>query len=115
MFTATVIVSVLLGLASIGSAVGKLTEQPRVVEMLTSIGVPADWLPRLALLELAGGAGLVIGLAVAPIGIAAATGLICYFVGAVITHVRAHDKAIGPPAMLAGLSLAALILRIASI
>lgn len=115
MFTATVIVSVLLGLASIGSAAGKLTEQPRVVDMLTGIGVPPGWLPRLAVLELAGGAGLLIGLAVAPIGIAAATGLVCYFIGAVITHVRARDNAIAAPAMLAAISLAALILRVATL
>lgn len=42
------------------------------------------------------------------------TGLICYFVGAAITHVRVHDKAIAAPAALAALSVATLVLRVAS-
>lgn len=114
MFIATVIVSSLLALAVFGSAVGKLTRQPMVVDMLTGLGVPTSWLPRLATAELAGGTGLLIGLAVTWIGIAAAAGLIVYFVGAVATHVRAHDKAIAAPALLAGIAIAALVLRIVS-
>ena len=114
MFIATVIVSSLLALAVIGSAVGKLTRQPMVVDMLTGLGVPTSWLPRLATAELAGGTGLLIGLAVTWIGIAAAAGLILYFFGAVATHVRAHDKAIAAPGLLAGLAIAAVVLRIAT-
>lgn len=114
MFSATAIVSILLAVAAIGSAVGKLSRQPRVVDMLAGLGVPAGWLPRLAAAELAGGIGLVIGLGVLALGAAAAAGLTCYFLGAVITHVRAHDTAIGPPAALAALSVAALVLRVVS-
>lgn len=114
MFIATVILSSLLALVVVGSAVGKLTRQPMVVDMLTGLGVPLSWLPRLATAELAGGIGLVVGLAVTWIGIAAATGLILYFFGAVATHVRARDKAIAAPVLLAGLAVAALILRVGS-
>ena len=114
MFVVTVIVSVLLALAAIGSAIGKLTKQPKVVEMLTGLGVPLGWFPRLAAAELAGGVGLLVGLAVAGIGIAAAIGLIAYFVGAVATHVRAKNKQIAPPAALAVLAIVALIFRIAT-
>jgi len=113
-FIATAVVSGLLALAVIGSAGGKLSKQPMIVEMLTGLGVPAGWLPRLAAAELAGGVGLLIGLAVAPIGIAAAIGLIAYFSGALITHVRAKDNQIAGPVVLAGLAVAALVLRIAS-
>ena len=115
MFVVTVIVSVLLALAVIGSAMGKLTKQPKVVEMLTGLGVPLGWFPRLAAAELAGGVGLLVGLAVAGIGIAAAIGLIVYFIGAVATHVRAKNKQIAPPTALGVLAVVALIFRIATI
>ncbi len=72
MFIATAIVSTLLALALMGSAGGKLTKQPPVVKMLSGIGVPSSWLPRLAAVELAGGIGLLVCLAVPAIGIAAA-------------------------------------------
>ncbi len=98
----------------IGSAGGKLSKQPVIVEMLGGLGVPPSWLPRLALAELAGGVALLVGLAIAPIGIAAAIGLTGYFAGAVITHVRAKDNQIAAPVVLAGLAVAALVLRIAS-
>lgn len=112
MFIATVVVSVLLALAAIGSAAAKLTKNPKVVENLTKVNVPMSWLPRLAVAEIAGGVGLLVGLAVPAIGIAAAIGLILYFVGAVITHVKASDKELAPPAMFALLGVAALVLRI---
>lgn len=114
MFVATAIVSVLLALAVVASAAGKLSRAPQVVDMLTGLGVPMTWLPRLAAAELAGGVGLLVGLGVAPIGIAAAGGLICYFVGAVITHLRVHDRQIAAPIALALLAAAALILRVAT-
>ena len=54
------------------------------------VHVPDSWLPTLATLKLAGAIGLLIGLlGVRPLGIAAAAGLVVFFVGAVITHVRA--------------------------
>lgn len=114
MFVATVVVSVLLALAAAGSGVGKLTRQPKLVESLSGLGVPMRWLPPLAAAEIVGAAGLLIGLAVAPLGIAAAVGLIAYFVGAVVTHLRAKDTKFAPPAALAALAVVALVLRLAT-
>jgi hypothetical protein len=55
------------------------------------VGVPRSWLPTLAVLKLAGAAGLIVGLlGLRYLGIAAAIGLVLYFVGAVVVHVRAH-------------------------
>ncbi|MBI1843543.1 MAG: DoxX family protein [Actinobacteria bacterium] len=115
MFIGTAIVSTLLALALMGSAGGKLTKQPPVVKMLSGIGVPSSWLPRLAAVELAGGIGLLVGLAVPAIGIAAAVGVAAYFVGAVITHLRANDKAIAAPVMIGIFAVVALVLRAATI
>jgi hypothetical protein len=114
MFVATVIVSGILALAAAGSAAAKLTKQAKIIESFTRLGVPLSWLPRLAAAELAGTVGLLIGLKVAPLGIAAGIGLIAYFVGAVLTHVRANDKDVAPPLVLAFVSLAAVVLRIAT-
>lgn len=114
MFTATVAVSVLLALAALGSAGAKLSAQPQVVDMLARLGVPGSWIPRLAAAEIAGGLGLLVGLAVAPLGVAAAIGLVCYFVGAVATHLRVRDREVVAPVALAALAVAALVLRIAS-
>ena len=114
MFVVTVILSVLLALALLGSAAGKLTKNPKVVESMTKLNVPAALVPKLALLEIAGAVGLLVGLAVPALGAAAAIGVILYFVGAIVYHVRAKDKALAPPAVLMLGPVAALVLRLAT-
>jgi hypothetical protein len=55
------------------------------------VGVPPSWLPMLATLKAAGAVGLLIGLlGVRFIGIAAATGLVLFFIGAITAHIRAR-------------------------
>jgi hypothetical protein len=89
-FIASVIVSALLALATAFSGYGKLARNPQVVEQLVNkLGVPERLLPVLAALLLAGAAGTVAGIWWAPIGIAATGCFVLYFLGAVITHVRA--------------------------
>jgi DoxX-like family len=115
MFFACVVISGVLAFALVGSAMAKLRRMEQVVVPITSVGVPLDWFPWLAALELLGAAGLIIGLFVPAIGIAAATGVIIYFVGAVIAHLRAGDSTIAAPAFLAFMAVGALVLRIYSI
>ncbi len=62
-----------------------------VVEPLTTYGVPRNWWNWLALAKSAGALGLILGLFIPAIGIAAAIGLILYFLGAVATTVRARS------------------------
>jgi len=112
MFVATVIVSVLLALVALGSAGAKLAKNPKVIESVTSVGVPENRIPILAMLEIAGAVGVIIGLWVAPLGIAAGIGLVLYFIGATVSHVRVHDNEYQPPAVLALLAAAAVVLRI---
>ena len=53
------------------------------------VGVAPRWIPHLASVKLAGAAGLVLGFVTTPwLGLAAATGLVGYFVAAVAVHVR---------------------------
>ena len=112
MFTICLVVTVLLALMSALSAVLKLMRHPRVLASREAVGFPEAWLPRLAGVELLGAAGVLIGLAVPALGIAAAIGLVAYFVLAIGSHVRAHDMAgVGNPVPFLVLAIAALVLR----
>ncbi|GAA4490179.1 hypothetical protein GCM10023094_52990 [Rhodococcus olei] len=110
MFIAAAIVSVLLALVLVFSAVGKLTKNPQQVESMTSVGFPVDKMWLLALAELAGAVGLIAGLFWWPIGLAAAIGVVAYFLGAVLMHLRANDKTIAPAGVLMLVAVVAAIL-----
>ncbi len=116
MFVASVIVSALLILGTAFSGWNKVTRNPRLVEQLTGLGVPERFIPVLGSLLLAGALGTLAGIWWAPIGIAATACFVLYFLGAVITHVRAKDWAgVGPTGALMLLSAAALVLRLLSL
>jgi hypothetical protein len=71
-------------------------------------------LDYLAIILLAGAAGLVVGVFWAPIGIAASIGVILYFLVAIAFHVRADDAEHLPtPLAIALIAVAALILQLA--
>ena len=77
------------------------------------VGVPLVWFPVLAACELAGALGLLAGIRRRGLGTAAAAGMIVYFVGAVLGHVRVGDSAgAWTPVPLLFLALAALLTRI---
>ncbi|MFJ6697980.1 DoxX family protein [Streptomyces sp. NPDC091272] len=73
------------------SGVSLLRRAPFVVDPLVSYGVPRSWWPWLAAAKLLGAAGLLVGLAVPVVGVIAAAGLIAYFLGAVVTVLRARS------------------------
>ena len=114
MFIALVITTALLGLIAVNSAVMKLRKNEQVVATIHgTVGVPMSALPVLATLEIAGAVGIVAGLWFEPLGIAAAAGLVAYFVGAVIGHLRVRDtKGLAMPLAPLALSIAVLVLRI---
>ena len=115
MFIAYTVVAIVLGLGLAGSGSAKIRKDERVTAGLTAAGVPLSWFVPLALLEFAATAGLVIGIWWRPLGIAAAIGVILYFIGALIFHVRANDfKGLPMPAVLLLAGVAALILGLAS-
>ncbi len=62
-----------------------------VVEPLNRYGVPRSWWNWLALAKSAGALGLLAGFFVPAVGVAAAAGLILYFLGAMATTVRARS------------------------
>ena len=91
MSTAHLIVTIAAA-AFVGFSAGSVfTRAKWVVEPITEYGVPRSWWPWLGTAKAAGAAGLVAGLVVPPIGVAAAIGLVLYFTGAVVTVARARS------------------------
>ncbi|MFF0250619.1 DoxX family protein [Streptosporangium sandarakinum] len=62
-----------------------------VAKPLVEYGVPESWWPWLGAARTAGAVGLLVGLAVPAVGIAAGIGLVLYFLGAVVTVLRARS------------------------
>jgi hypothetical protein len=116
MFVATVIVTFLLSALLVFAAVRKLSHQEQVVASYLRVGVPEDKLNYLAMILLAGAVGLILGLVWPPSGIAAAIGVICYFIGAVTFHIRANDASRLPtPLAYTAIAVLALALRLATL
>lgn len=85
------VVAVLTALWVGFSGYSLFSKQQFVVEPLQQYGVPRSWWNPLALAKSAGALGLLAGFAVPVVGIAAAIGLILYFLGAVATALRARS------------------------
>lgn len=98
----------------IKSAVMKLRRNEQVLAVIHgTVGIPMRFLPVLAVLEFAGAVGIVAGLWLVPLGIAAAAGLTAHFVGALIGHLRVRDtKNLMMPLPPLALAIAVLVLRI---
>ncbi|OXR46237.1 hypothetical protein B7C42_01203 [Nocardia cerradoensis] len=90
MHTAYVTVTIVAAVVIFGATVVDIVNPEWVRGNMRSYGVP-DWaLMPLAAIKAAGALGLLAGLVFSAIGLAAAVGLVLYFVGAVITIVRAR-------------------------
>ena len=63
----------------------------RCLANMAKLGVPESSLTTLGILKAVGALGLLVGISMPLIGIAAAVGLTLFFVGAIITHLRARD------------------------
>ena len=90
MTAAYVIVTILAATAAAISAIADLLRADWLLDNMRRYGVPEWALIPLAVIKLTGAVGLLIGLAVPTIGLAAALGLTLYFLGAVITVIRAR-------------------------
>jgi hypothetical protein len=116
---AYVVVAVLMTLMMCISASFKFRMDPRVVHSIHEVvGVPLALISVLGILEIAGALGLLAGIFRPTLGVAGAAGLVCYFVGALLSHVRVADWA-GITAPIVPLLLAcaalALALRVRSL
>ena len=92
MFIALVIASVLLAAMCLMSASTKFLKKDQAVEIIGGIvGVPVRLFPLLGSVLLAGAVGVIVGLWLEPVGIAAAAALALYFLGAAVGHLRVGD------------------------
>ncbi|MFI5896963.1 DoxX family protein [Actinoplanes sp. NPDC051513] len=118
MFTAYVVVAVLTAAANIWISVYDFVRADWVLANMSSLGIPHSWLLPLGALKTAGALGLLAGIGVPLIGLAAATGLTLFFVGAMISHARARARAAprtyAYPGMFLLLAIGSLSLRLAS-
>jgi hypothetical protein len=85
-----------------------------VTKTAAEVGVARSWLPLLGALKGAAVIGLLLGLVGVPIvATAAAAGLVVFFIGAIIAHVRARVfYNIAFPGLFLALAVASLILSI---
>ena len=103
---AKVIVTALLAALFAFAGLIKLFGVRQSLAIRDHLGVkPVQW-RVIGLLELAGVAGVLVGLVWAPIGVAAAIGLALLVSGAIVFHVRASDSVADTAPAVIGLGLA---------
>lgn len=106
LMTAEVIVTALLAALFSFSSLIKLFGVRQSLAIRDHLGVkPVQW-RLIGLLELAGVAGVLVGLVWPPIGVAAAIGLALLVLGAIVFHVRASDSVADTAPAVIGLGLA---------
>jgi hypothetical protein len=110
----TIITIVAAAWVGLSAAFG-FANAPFVVKNFTAYGVPRSWWPWLATAKAAGAVGLLVGLFVPVVGLLAGIALVLYFVGAVVTVVRARVYSHIPgPVLFLGIVAAALALNVAT-
>jgi acid phosphatase family membrane protein YuiD len=95
-FTVYLIVTILTAAANIFSATCDFIRYDKVSIAMAKAGVPESWMTTLGILKTAGALGLLVGIDVPVIGIAAAVGLIVFFAGAIIIHLRGARLLVRP-------------------
>ncbi len=112
MFIAYVLVTVVTVLANAWASFADFAHLRFVDKNMAEMGVPRSWLPALATMKAAGAAGLCLGLFSLPlIGTAAAAGLVMFFIGALVAHVRRASSTTSRFLALAAGSLALSVAR----
>lgn len=113
MYASYLIVTSLAAAANIYAATNELTRPEWLLANMERMGVRERSLPTLAALKLLGAVGLVAGIWIPVVGIAAAAGLVLYFAGAIVTalHVRWYAHLPYPLVWLL-LAVGALVLRV---
>jgi uncharacterized membrane protein YkgB len=88
MFMAYIVVTVLAAAANIWAATNDFRRLEWITANLDRLKVPPSWLPTLGILKVLGGVGLLVGFVAPWVGVAAAIGLILFFIGACVSAVR---------------------------
>jgi DoxX-like family len=105
--------SLLLALACMGPAAAKLAGVPAVRESAAHFGIPWNRYRLISVPELAAAIGVLAGLQVHALGVAAACGMAILLTGALIAHRRAGDSVAVMAPALAGFAVTAGYLAVA--
>jgi hypothetical protein len=114
MFITYIVVTILAAAANIFSAALDFIRYKPILINMAKVGVSESWITTLGILKAAGALGLLIGIGVPAVGIAAAAGLVLFFIAAIIIHLRGHDHSFGLAIVFLLLAIAALGLRVVS-
>ncbi|WP_405729025.1 DoxX family protein [Streptomyces sp. NBC_00028] len=116
MFITTAILAVLLAVGFAAAAIPKILANAEAAANAEHVGFSVGAFRIIGLLEFAGAVGVLIGLLWAPLGVAAATGLILVSIGGLVSHLRVKDgpKAFAPVVLFGVLAAAVLVLRLAT-
>ena len=114
MFVTYIVVTIFAAAANIFSATLDFIRYKPILINMAKVGVSESWITTLGILKAAGALGLLIGIGVPAVGIAAAAGLVLFFIAAIIIHLRGHDHSFGLAIVFLLLAIAALGLRVVS-
>lgn len=116
MHALAIILTVVLAVAFTGAGASKLAGVKAMRDAAEHFGLPWNRFQQIGGLEIAAVIGLLVGLAVPLIGVAAAVGIVLLMAGALTFHLRAGDppKAFAPVPVLAALAVVYIIARLAS-
>lgn len=112
MFATYLAITLITAASNAFSAVLDFVRYEKVIVAMAKARVSTSWLTSLGLLEAAGAVGLLVGIAVPVLGIAAAAGLTLFFVAAIVVHLRVRDYALGLRAFFLSLAVGSLIFRL---
>ncbi|MEV4761494.1 DoxX family protein [Micromonospora chokoriensis] len=107
--TITILASVFTGIAAVTYLMGH--DYPKAQADMKR--VPHSWLPRLGAALAAGSVGLLAGFAVPLLGTLAAAGLVLYFIGALVAHLRVGSRKLVGWAVFFATSIATLAVNLA--
>lgn len=107
--TINIIASVFVGIAAVTYLIG----HPYPKAQAEMKRLPTSWLPRLGAALAAGSLGLLAGFAVPALGTLASLGLVLYFIGAFVAHLRVGSRKLVGWAIFFVTAIAALVVNLA--
>lgn len=109
-----IIITLMTVVVNATAAIATFARAKFVVDNLGQVNLPESSIPVFAALQAAGALGLLLGLLGVPlVGVAAASGLVLFFIVAAIVHLRARDyRSLPSPVLFLVLATATLVLTV---
>ncbi|MGI9601750.1 MAG: DoxX family protein [Acidimicrobiales bacterium] len=113
MFLITVAMAAVLSPLLAFGGVGRMLRWPMMEQNRERLGLSQQLWTIIGVLELAAAGGVLLGLWVPALGLAAAAGVVALMIGALIVHLRNGDDVAGwaPPLVVAAMAIAYIVTR----